>query len=139
MRIAIDTNILAYAEGVNGLERKQDALKILRSHAEGHLILPIQALGELFSVLTRKARWPNEKARSAILAWLDSYDTIQTTTAILLDAMELVTSHQFALWDAIMVAGAAQAECRILLSEDMHDGFTWRGVTVKNPFSNHRS
>ncbi|WP_205963481.1 PIN domain-containing protein [Roseicella aquatilis] len=30
---------------------------------------------------------------------------------------------------------AAEAECRLLLSEDIQDGFTWRGVTVRNPFA----
>jgi predicted nucleic acid-binding protein len=34
-----------------------------------------------------------------------------------------------------MLAAAAQADCRLLLSEDMQDGFTWRSVTVRNPFA----
>jgi predicted nucleic acid-binding protein len=34
-----------------------------------------------------------------------------------------------------MLAAAAQAGCRLLLSEDMQDGFTWRGVTIRNPFA----
>ena len=25
--------------------------------------------------------------------------------------------------------------CRLLLSEDLQEGFTWRGVTVVNPFA----
>jgi len=29
---------------------------------------------------------------------------------------------------------AADAGCRLLLSEDLQHGFTWRGVTVVNPF-----
>ena len=49
--------------------------------------------------------------------------------------MELSCSHQLFLWDAIMLATAAVAGCRVLLSEDMHPGFTWRGVTVRNPFA----
>ena len=34
-----------------------------------------------------------------------------------------------------MVAVAAEVGCRLLLSEDMQDGFSWRGVTVVNPFA----
>jgi hypothetical protein len=30
---------------------------------------------------------------------------------------------------------SAEAECRLLLSEDLQEGFTWRGVTVTNPFA----
>ena len=32
-------------------------------------------------------------------------------------------------------AVAADAGCRLLLSEDLQDGFTWRGVTVVDPFA----
>jgi predicted nucleic acid-binding protein len=49
--------------------------------------------------------------------------------------MELAASHQFALWDAIMLAAAGASGCRLLLSEDMQDGFIWRGVTIRNPFT----
>jgi predicted nucleic acid-binding protein len=53
---------------------------------------------------------------------------------VLLDAMELAVAHKFARWDAIMLAAAAASGCRVFLSEDMQDGFTWRGVTIRNPF-----
>jgi predicted nucleic acid-binding protein len=35
----------------------------------------------------------------------------------------------------LILAVTAEAGCRVLLSEDMHEGFTWRGVTVVNPFA----
>ena len=35
-------------------------------------------------------------------------------------------------------ASAAEAGCRLLLSEDMHDGFIWAGVTVANSFLDRR-
>ena len=56
MRVALDTNILAYAEGVNGQARKDAALRILQEFREHEVMLPVQALGELFVVLTRKAK-----------------------------------------------------------------------------------
>jgi predicted nucleic acid-binding protein len=34
-----------------------------------------------------------------------------------------------------VLAAAAEAGCRLLLSEDLQDGFTWQGVTVTNPFA----
>ena len=34
-----------------------------------------------------------------------------------------------------MLAAAAEAGCRLLLSDDMQDGFTWAGTTIANPFS----
>ena len=43
--------------------------------------------------------------------------------------------HQLQFWDSLILAIAAQARCRVLLSEDMQQGFTWGGVTVVNPYS----
>jgi len=134
VRVALDTNVLAYAEGVNGQDRKDTALLILRDFAEHELMVPAQALGELFVVLTRKAKREAAEARGAVLGWSDSFPLIDTTPAVILEAMELVATHRLGFWDAVMLAGAAQAGCRMLLSEDMQDGFTWRGVTVRNPF-----
>jgi predicted nucleic acid-binding protein len=135
IRLALDTNVLVYAEGVNGKERKTTALDILRGFREFEIIVPVQALGELFAVLTRKAKWPAAEARTAVLAWADAYPLADTTPAIMLEAMEIVTTHRLALSDSVMLAVAAQAECRMLLSEDMQHGFTWRGVTVQDPFT----
>lgn len=135
MRLALDTNILVYAEGVNGEDRKSTALSILRGFGEFEVIVPVQALGELFTVLTRKAKWPAEQARSAVLGWSDAYQVADTTPAVLIEAMELATTHRLSFWDSVMLATAAQADCRMLLSEDMQSGFTWRGVTVRDPFT----
>ena len=43
-----------------------------------------------------------------------------------------------AIWDAVMLSAAAEAGCRLLLSEDFQEGFTWRGVSVTNPFAPER-
>ena len=135
MRIALDTNVLAYAEGVNGAERQATATRILRDLAEDEIVIPAQALAELFTLLVHKVRLPVPKVRAAVLDWHDACLVADTSSGVLLDAMELASSHAFTLWDAIMLAAAAASGCRWLLSEDMRDGFTWRGVTIRNPFA----
>ena len=50
-------------------------------------------------------------------------------------ALDLHVDHQLRIWDALVLAVAAEHRCRILLSEDLQHGFTWRGVTVVNPFA----
>ena len=42
MRTAIDTNILVYAEGVNGLDRRQAALNLLRRLPAAAALLPFK-------------------------------------------------------------------------------------------------
>lgn len=135
MRFALDTNVLLYAEGINGLGKRHAALRLIESLPAGDVALPVQALGELFRVLVRKAGWPPEAARSSLLSWKDLFPLVETTASAIISAADLATDHRLSIWDSIIVSATAEAGCRLLLSEDMQDGFTWRGVTVTNPFS----
>lgn len=56
----------------------------------------------------------------------------------MLAATDLALDHGLAIWDAVIFAAAAEVGCRLLLSEDLQDGFTWRGVSVVNPFAERR-
>lgn len=135
MRIALDTNILAYAEGVNGAPMKKAALQLLEKLPEGATLLPVQTLGELFNLLVRKAGRTAAQARAAMLGWRDAFPLIETSPAVILAAADLATDHQLGIWDAVILSAAGEAGCRLLLSEDLNPGFTWKGVTVANPFA----
>ena len=99
------------------------------------IVLPVQALGELFNVLVLKAKRPATNARAAILGWRDAYAAIDTSSAVMLSAADLATDHHLRIWDAVILSASAEAGCRLLLSEDLQEGFTWRGVTVTNQFA----
>ena len=138
MRVAIDTNTLAYAEGVNGEERRERALELVRNLPLDATVIPVQVLGELFNVLTRKAGRSRADAREAILGWRDTFRVAATTPDVMLAAADLATDHQFGIWDAVVLSVASQAGCRLLLTEDLQNGFTAGGVTVVNPFTSPR-
>lgn len=135
MKVALDTNLLAYAEGVNGMERRDAALDFVRRLPSEAVVIPVQVLGELFTVLVRKAGRPRDAARAALLGWHDSFPTVATTPDVMVAAADLATDHHLSFWDAIILSAAALAGCRLLASEDLQDGFTWGGVTVVNPFA----
>lgn len=135
MTVAVDTNVLAYAEGVNGAVNKEAAIGLLQALPSNATLVPVQALGELFTVLVRKAGKTKREAASAILSWGDAFPLIDTSHDVMLAATDLTQAHQMGLWDAVILSAAADARCRLLLSEDMQEGFTWRGVTVTNPFA----
>ncbi len=135
MRVALDTNILAYAEGLNGTEMRRTALELVEKLPGEAVLLPVQTLGELFALLVRKAGRSPAKARKAILDWQDAFSLIETSAEVLVAAADLATEHQLSIWDAVVFSAAAEGGCRLLLSEDMQEGFTWKGVTVTNPFA----
>jgi predicted nucleic acid-binding protein len=136
--VALDTNILVYAEGLNGRAMKTAATDLLERLPEEATLLPVQALAELLHVLVRKAGRSRSSARQAVLSWGDAYPLIETSPSVLVSAMDLSVDHKLGTWDAVILSAAADARCRLLLSEDLQDGFTWGGVTVTNPFKTPR-
>lgn len=135
MKAAVDTNILAYAEGVNGLDRRRAALELVRRLPTAVALIPVQVLGELYNVLVRKAGRSAAEARARIVAWSTSFTTADTTRSALAAAVDLAAAHRFAIWDSLIIAVAAENGCQLLLSEDLQDGFIWSGLTVVNPFA----
>jgi len=107
---------------------------LLQKISSSTALIPVQALGELFQVLTKKAR-ERARTRDAILAWRDSFSIVETSEEVLVNALELSARHQLNIWDAAILSAAAESAGRLLLLEEMHEGFTWRGVTVVDPFA----
>jgi len=135
VNVALDTHVLVYAEGLNGASKKDTALRLLEALVPDETFIPVQVLGELLTVLVRKAGLAPQDATSAVIGWGDAFPLVDTSSSILLSAMDLVAAHQLSTWDATILAAAADARCRLLLSEDLQEGFTWSGVTVVNPFA----
>jgi predicted nucleic acid-binding protein len=134
VRVALDTNVIAYAEGV-GDARRCKAARALIARLPGQIVVvAAQVLGELHRVLVRKAGRAPAAARSAILSWADAFDVADSTFEAMRAALDLATDHQLPIWDALILSVAADQKCRLLLSEDFQHGFTWRGVSVINPF-----
>jgi predicted nucleic acid-binding protein len=138
VKVALDTSVLARAEGVDDAHKRDVVLELIRRLPPDAAVIPVQVLGELFNVLVRKGGRSRSEARDALLGWRDSFSTVPTTPEVMLAAADLATDHRFGIWDAVIFAAASQAGCRLLLSEDLQDGFTWGGVTVVNPFASPR-
>lgn len=138
MRAALDTNILVSAEELETTDRARAARNLVRDLPLGAGVVALQGLGELFNVLTRKARIPPAEARLRLEHWSELLDTVATDDAVLGAAVELAAWSGLHIWDAIHLSAAAAAGCELFLSEDLQHGFRWRGVTVVNPFAHPR-
>lgn len=133
--IAVDTNVLVYAEGMGDDARNATARDILDAIPNKELVLPLQALAELAHVLTRKARLDLSGVRERVDRWAVLSILAPTMESTFSSALSLATERRLQVFDAIILAASAEAGCRLLLSEDMQDGFVWRGVTVADPFA----
>ncbi len=139
MKIALDTNVLAYSVGL--VVALEDREKVQASRAmiadlmtSAKLVVPVQVLGELFH-LTRRRTDDLEFARTSVVQAAERFETVASTQDRLLAAIDLATAHKLQFWNALILTAAANAGCSLLLSEDMQDGFAVFGLTVVNPFA----
>ena len=130
----MDTNVLAYAEGLGDDVRCQLASDLIAKLNPINSLVPVQVLGELSRVLTSKLKKSSADARELLLSWSDAVVVADTTWTAFQSAMDLTVDHQISMWDALIMSVAAENKCRLLISEDFQNGFTWRGVNVVNPF-----
>lgn len=140
-RFALDTNILVYVEAFERVP--SDKAKVERASALIDLftdvgakpVIALQTLAELHRVLARKRGLSAPQATAAIAPWRRLGDVVETSHDIFDAALQLASDHLLSIYDAIIFACAVHARCDLLLSEDMQDGFAWRGVTIANPFA----
>lgn len=49
-------------------------------------------------------------------------------------ATEVQERYKYSFWDSLIIASAIAGGARTILSEDLADGQTIQGLTIKNPF-----
>ena len=136
-RIALDSNILAYLAGVSRSDEDEAKIAQVRTLIgrlgdSVSLIAPAQTLGELFVVLRRSGASAQD-ARAILMEFNEAFGTSASEGRSMLAAADLAVDHKLQFWDSLIVTAAADAGCRLLLSEDMQHGFVTRGLTIVNP------
>lgn len=133
--IALDTNILVYAEAASDPSNRHMAAQklILRLGAPG-AIVPLQVLAEFLNVCRRKALLSTGKAIERVGGYMDVFDIPETTPDDLLAAAEYAERYQLAFFDALICTVASRAGATVLFSEDMADGMEIDGLRIVNPF-----
>lgn len=129
----MDTNFLVYAEGLDDVRRRDVAKQLLRGLDSVDLLIPVQVLAELHNVMLRRGI-AADAAAVLVMSWADLYATIDTSYQVLKQSIDLRLRHRLPVFDALILAAAALADCTMLLSEDFQHGFGWQGCTVINPF-----
>jgi predicted nucleic acid-binding protein len=134
IRVAIDSNVLIYAEF------EPDSAKGIRStelilQAARNGVIPAQVLGEFLRFVQRRLPASFEDAVRQAVLYQSVFLTPPTTDAIINKASELARVHRMQLWDGVVCAASAQAGAKALLTEDMQDGRIIDSLRLLNPFA----
>src|SRR5437588_12864170 len=98
MRVALDTNVLVSAEGVNGERMQREAMALVSPLPRDSGALPAQVIGELYHVLVRKAARSRRAARGAVVEWQHASPVIGTSPPVVFAAPDLTTVDVLISW-----------------------------------------
>lgn len=134
--VFVDSNVVVYARDPTDAPKQSAAERWMRHLWESRTgCLSIQVINEVYNTLTRKltpglSRTEASSEVRALFAW----NPLPLGTTVVDLAFAIEDPYQLAWWDSLIVAAAQQLDCRYLLSEDLHAGQVFGGVTVLDPF-----
>ena len=134
MRSLLDTHVLVYADAADQPVRQAQAIALIAGHLrDGSGVLSTQVLQEFVNVALRKLRLPPDLIREW-LAFYTRFEVVPASPDLIRAALDLHVLHRLSYSDTLIVQAAVDSGCQRVLSEDLQDGFTYRGVRVTNPF-----
>ncbi|RMF86797.1 MAG: PIN domain-containing protein [Nitrospinota bacterium] len=114
-----------------GLAVLPKALAVLHPLAVTGLgVLSTQILAEFFVAVTQKIAAPLtvREARERIRNYLQSWEVVEVTGLIVLEATRGVQEYQFSFWDALVWATARLNQVPVLFSENFNPGQVTEGI-----------
>jgi predicted nucleic acid-binding protein len=134
--VFVDTNVLVYARDASEPEKQPRAqawMDWLWSQQSGRV--STQVLQEYYQTVTRKLKpGLDPQAARADVRDLTAWNPITIDHSLLERAWKLEDHFRFSWWDSLILAAACQAECNIVLTEDMASGQRVDTVEIVNPF-----
>jgi predicted nucleic acid-binding protein len=133
----VDAKVFVYAADPRDASKQARAKQWISHLWQEHLgRTSIQVLSEYYAVATRKLtpRFPPERAWdyvNELLAWRPQ--PIDET--LLRRTREIELRWRLSWWDSMVVGAAQLQDCALLLTEDLHDGAVFGGVTVRSPLT----
>lgn len=133
--IALDTNILVYAESPDDPDgRYALAVQLIAAVTAVGCCIPLQVLGEFLNVCRKKKILAFDQAAAQASLYAATFGEYPTSLDDLLDGAAFAARYDLQFFDAVVVAIARRAGATVLLSEDMQDGLAIDGLTILNPF-----
>ena len=128
----VDTNVLIYAFTSDEPDKQAIALKYIDACLP---VISTQVLKEFSNVLIKRGGVGQEIVKNTINEIINIAIVINEEPTLILNAIDMHGRYNFSFYDSLIIAAAAEAQCKVLLSEDLHDGLVIEGkLSIVNPF-----
>jgi predicted nucleic acid-binding protein len=124
-----DTNILIH-EFSEDIAKATISENVIRSGG----VISVQVLNEFASAGMRKLGLSWTTIREILLEYRQNFVVVPLTLETHERGVELAERYRLNVYDAMIVAAAQLAGCRLLYSADMRDGLVIDQLTIRNPY-----
>jgi predicted nucleic acid-binding protein len=132
--VFVDSNVLVYV--FDRREPRKQATATAWVDAlwkSGDGAVSTQVLQEFYNVATRKLGQPLPRTEAReVVRRLMVWEVVNVDPDVIEAAFTVEDRYGLAWWDALIVAAAQKANCRLLLSEDLQHGQDYGGLKVAN-------
>ncbi len=136
-RFFLDTNVIFYVFDEASPVKADRAERLIRDGlATRKGVVSYQVVQEFFNVTHKRHRGPMrlDEAEHFFSTVLGPLCVVQSSPALFYKALQFVDRFHLQWYDSLIVAGALEAKCGILYSEDFQNGQKFDDLEVRNPF-----
>ncbi len=136
-RFFLDTNIFVYSFDRSSAAKSRRAQQLIRQAVASRKgIVSYQVVQEFFNVALRRFAQPMTiaEAEQYLGSVFRPLLAVQSSPALISEALRLTDKHRLSWYDALIVAAAIEGGCAVLYSEDLQDGQRFGDLNIENPF-----
>jgi predicted nucleic acid-binding protein len=132
-RVFLDTNILVYLYSIDEDDKRDISCKFVNN---ADCVTSIQTMNEASNVWFRK----HSLGKIEIAKYLDEIESVCDEVMLIRRktlnlAMDIKERYGYSFYDCLMLASSTEANCTMILTEDMQDGQIIDGkLKITNPF-----
>ena len=133
----LDTNVFVYAsDPLAGEKRPIAEALIVRALQDGLGVVSFQVVQEFCSVVTGKfaSAFLPQHLREYVVKVFARLCRVQSSIHLYQSCLDICQLTGYSFYDSLILAAAASAGCKTLLTEDFQAGQTVAGVQIVNPF-----
>ena len=127
----LDTNILLYCYAQNELVKRPIALEVA---SNVHTFISTQVVEETCNILRKKLKLSWQEIEWVVDEIEANNEIVQVQISTIRKGIFLADRYKLQGFNSIIVAAALSADCSILYSEDLQNGFKIENLEIINPF-----
>ena len=133
----LDTNVFVYMfDGTDDHKRTTAENLVRQALEEREGCISYQVVQETVNILSGKLNASPHQVRRIFDHVLLPLWRVNPSERLYHRSLDLQSRYRYGFYDSLIVAAALESGCKILYTEDLHQGQQIDDLTIRNPFKN---